>query len=535
MSADSLTDDHSPRSKATTDTNSGDGGGGINSQQSRRGGPASQWASVVRGDSEPISSPTATLVAVNICRSLLSPPPNAAAREQSASDKSSMENFGQETQLESSDTNNGGNAAGSPKRPAWNKPINGVVDPGSVMGGAVSWPALSESIRPGPRSSDSSRPFSNGSPSSSQRQANIHANANVTANHTMPTGQRPMGYRGRGGGGISPRNGPSQTGFSSPSSLMPHPVLPPYAPFDMPYAAVGPPVMDTSGRGMRPMGGVRGSQSHISNDHSPHRNNSRRGNFGQRGRGDGPHYNNHGGRRDQDRRDGRLPHQYIRPPIGFYPHPPSPGNATLIRHPPVRPFADPVGSDIASQVIYYPTLHLEPFRAMALVPPPLPPPLPTMLFPAVMDTLPTSIIQQIDYYFSDANLERDYFLRGKMDAEGWVPISLIASFPRVQTLTQNIQLILDSLRASTVVEVQGDKIRKRYEWKKWLLTSDRVNADSVSQASAEKIMATSLQKKVCILVKGRLEKSTCLFKNFGAYIDLLYNLDKWFVFELMMH
>ncbi|CAA2954690.1 Hypothetical predicted protein [Olea europaea subsp. europaea] len=490
MSADSLTDDRWPRYKATSDTNSGGGGGGINSQQSRRVGPASKWASVVRGDSEPISSPTATSVAADICHSSSPPPPTAAATEQSAFEKDSKENLGLETQLESSDANNDGNA-GSPKRPAWNKPINGVVDLGSVMGGAVSWPALSESVRPVPRSSDSSRPYSNGSPSSSQRQTNGHANANIIANHTMPSGKRPMGYRGRGGGAISPRNSPSQAGFSSPSSLMLPPVLPPYTSFDMPYATVVPPVMDTHGRGMRPMGGLRGSQSHISNDHSPHRNNSRRGNFGQRGRGDGPHYNNHGGRRDQDRRDGRLPHQYIHPPIGFFPHPPSPVNATLIRHPPVRPFVDPVGSDIASQVIYYPTLHLEPFRAMPLVPPP--PPLPTMLVPAVVDTLPTSIIQQIDYYFSDDNLERDYFLRGKMDAEGWVAISLVATFPRVQILTHNIQLILDSLRASTVVEVQGDKIRKRYEWKKWLLTSDRVNADSVSQASAEKFMATSLQ------------------------------------------
>lgn len=167
MSADSLTDDHSPRYKATSDTNSGGGGGGINSQQSRRVGPASKWASVVRGDSEPISSPTATSVAADICHSSSPPPPTAAATEQS------KENLGLETQLESSDANKDGNA-GSPKRPAWNKPINGVVDLGSVMGGAVSWPALSESVRPVPRSSDSSRPYSNGSPSSSQ--VNIYNN-----------------------------------------------------------------------------------------------------------------------------------------------------------------------------------------------------------------------------------------------------------------------------------------------------------------------------------------------------------------------
>ncbi|KAL2522217.1 la-related protein 1C-like [Forsythia ovata] len=486
MSADSLTGDHSPRSKVTTDTTSGGGGGGgVNIPQSRRGSLASPWASVVRGDSEPISSPTAT-VAADIPRSSLSPRPIGVAAEQAlASEKGSVENLSPETQLESSDTNNDGNA-GSPKRPAWNKPVNGGVDPGSIMGGSVSWPALSESIRPVPRSSDSSRPFSDGSPSSSQRQANSHANANSTASHTMPTRQRPIRHRGRGGGGISHRNGPSQTGFSSPSPPMPPPVPPPYPLFNMPYGTVVPPVMDTTVRGMRPVGGVRGSQSHASNDHSQHRNNSRRANFGQRGRGDGPHYNNHV----------RLPHHYMPPHIGFMPSPPLPGTATFIRHPPVRAFADSLGFDMASSRIYIQTMPSESFRmAMPLVTPP-PPSLPPMPLTAVMDTLPTLIVRQIDYYFSDGNLSRDHFLRGNMDAEGWVPISLIATFPRVQKLTPNIQMILDSLRASTVVEIQGDKIRKR-GWKAWLQNSNSINTDSGSQppdASAEKFLARSLQK-----------------------------------------
>lgn len=34
-------------------------------------------------------------------------------------------------------------------------------------------------------------------------------------------------------------------------------------------------------------------------------------------------------------------------------------------------------------------------------------------------------------YCSDDNLSRDDFLRSKMDEEGWVPISLIAGFPKV--------------------------------------------------------------------------------------------------------
>lgn len=44
---------------------------------------------------------------------------------------------------EDSDGNNSN--VGHPKKPAWSKPLNGVVP---VMGDAVSWPALSEATKP---------------------------------------------------------------------------------------------------------------------------------------------------------------------------------------------------------------------------------------------------------------------------------------------------------------------------------------------------------------------------------------------------
>jgi predicted DNA-binding transcriptional regulator len=34
---------------------------------------------------------------------------------------------------------------------------------------------------------------------------------------------------------------------------------------------------------------------------------------------------------------------------------------------------------------------------------------------------------------SDANIAKDEFLKSNMDEEGWVPITLIANFPRVST------------------------------------------------------------------------------------------------------
>lgn len=79
---------------------------------------------------------------------------------------------------------------------------------------------------------------------------------------------------------------------------------------------------------------------------------------------------------------------------------------------------------------------------------------------------------QIEYYFSEENLQRDFFLRRKMDEQGFLPVSLIASFHRVQALTQDVTLVVDSLANSTAVEVvDGIKVRTRINPEKWPIVS----------------------------------------------------------------
>ncbi|KAJ4842470.1 hypothetical protein Tsubulata_001824 [Turnera subulata] len=85
--------------------------------------------------------------------------------------------------------------------------------------------------------------------------------------------------------------------------------------------------------------------------------------------------------------------------------------------------------------------------------------------------LRTNIVKQIEYYFSDENLQNDHYLISLMDNQGWVPIATIADFKRVKRMTTDIQFILDALQSSSTVEVQGDKIRKRDEWSKWIPAS----------------------------------------------------------------
>lgn len=157
------------------------------------------------------------------------------------------------------------------------------------------------------------------------------------------TRQRSIKHRGGG----SAQGG----GFNRPPPPTPPPMPPPFpALLELPsygnYGNFVPPVLDSSVRGVRPLSGV-GSQA--GNDHSTHsqRNSSRRNNFGGRPRGDGQYHSNHGGRRDHDRRDVHLPHQFVPPPPpGGYmppPPPPPPGSASFIAPPPMRSFVSPLG------------------------------------------------------------------------------------------------------------------------------------------------------------------------------------------------
>ncbi|ONK67449.1 uncharacterized protein A4U43_C05F150 [Asparagus officinalis] len=85
--------------------------------------------------------------------------------------------------------------------------------------------------------------------------------------------------------------------------------------------------------------------------------------------------------------------------------------------------------------------------------------------------LRANIVNQIEYYFSDENLQKDHYLLQLLDEQGWVSINKIADFNRVKKMTTNIPLILEALQSSNSIEVQGDKIRRRNDWSKWTLMS----------------------------------------------------------------
>lgn len=66
-----------------------------------------------------------------------------------------------------------------------------------------------------------------------------------------------------------------------------------------------------------------------------------------------------------------------------------------------------------------------------------------------------AIRKQIEYYFSMDNLQRDTYLKSKMDDEGFVLLGEIAKFRRISCLRPSPQMILDAVCNSSLLEVVG--------------------------------------------------------------------------------
>jgi la-related protein 1 len=94
------------------------------------------------------------------------------------------------------------------------------------------------------------------------------------------------------------------------------------------------------------------------------------------------------------------------------------------------------------------------------------------------------LLKQIEFYFSERNLQGDFFLRQCMDAHGWVSISTVAGFNRVQRLTSDLALVRDTLLYSSVLEVDASnmRVRKAQNWESYVLGANGVPND-VDQSS----------------------------------------------------
>ncbi|XP_039613521.1 lupus La protein [Polypterus senegalus] len=81
-----------------------------------------------------------------------------------------------------------------------------------------------------------------------------------------------------------------------------------------------------------------------------------------------------------------------------------------------------------------------------------------------MTALEKKITEQIEYYFGDHNLPKDKFLKEQIQLDdGWVPLEIMIKFNRLNRLTTDFNVIVDSLKKSTtgLVEVSEDKTKIR--------------------------------------------------------------------------
>lgn len=82
-----------------------------------------------------------------------------------------------------------------------------------------------------------------------------------------------------------------------------------------------------------------------------------------------------------------------------------------------------------------------------------------------------------EYYFSVDNLCKDLFLRRHMDSQGFVLLSVIASFKRIKSLTEDTELLRLVCRQLKNVEFcpgeDGiDRLRKKDKWEQWVLSME---------------------------------------------------------------
>lgn len=85
--------------------------------------------------------------------------------------------------------------------------------------------------------------------------------------------------------------------------------------------------------------------------------------------------------------------------------------------------------------------------------------------------LKKAIRNQIEYYFSEENLVKDFYMRRRMDSKGYVPLTLVAGFHRVQSLTMDFQTVFEAIDESDKLEVlDGVKVRPVVDPLKWPIT-----------------------------------------------------------------
>eukprot|EP00794_Sanderia_malayensis_P019612 gene19612-21543_t len=88
----------------------------------------------------------------------------------------------------------------------------------------------------------------------------------------------------------------------------------------------------------------------------------------------------------------------------------------------------------------------------------------------------TALQKQIEFYFGDANLRHDRFLRRAIqnESDGYIDIKVIADFNKMKHISEDIKLIIKAMKKSNLLQVNDDENKVRRK----LPLPDQINTDA---------------------------------------------------------
>lgn len=130
-----------------------------------------------------------------------------------------------------------------------------------------------------------------------------------------------------------------------------------------------------------------------------------------------------------------------------------------------------------------------------------------------------AVVHQVEWYFGEINLQRDFFLKGRMDENFWVALSVVAGFNKMKLLgVYDIALLAALLaRASSLVEVDLERNCVRPIWAKRAVVAVTSVPVGTPDADVEKLIleVSSLGKPISIKCVG-VDKNAIWQADFAA-------------------
>lgn len=73
------------------------------------------------------------------------------------------------------------------------------------------------------------------------------------------------------------------------------------------------------------------------------------------------------------------------------------------------------------------------------------------------EALNAALIQQLEFYFSKENLAQDAYLVSQMDAQQFVPVSIIANFKRVMALSTDSKVVVEAMKQCSNIKLNAEE------------------------------------------------------------------------------